>query len=99
MGMAVCVPRKDRVRNPAGWVMRYELSYVALKPGLLRPGRGSEALSTYLHELAHGFGGDRSAAFGHTLTRLLEVALSHAVELTQFQQAWDRCCAVEQRLN
>jgi hypothetical protein len=99
MGMAVCVPRINQARNLAGWVMRHELAYVALKPGLLRIGRGAEALSTYLHELAHGFGGDRSAAFGHALTRLLETALNHAVELTQFQQAWDRCCAVEQRLD
>ncbi len=98
MGMAVCIPRNNQARNIAGWVMRHELAYVALKPGLLRIGRGSEALSTYLHELAHSFGGDRSAAFGHALTWLLETALNHAVELTQFQQAWDRYCAVEQRL-
>lgn len=90
MGMAVCVPRKDGVRNPAGGIIRYRLSYIALKPGLLRLGRGSEALSTYLHELAHVFGGDRSAAFGHALTRLLDVALSHSLDIARFQERWDR---------
>ena len=92
MGMAVCLPSQNLKRNPQGWVIRYELTLVALKPGLFRAEAGAEVMSTYLHELSHTFGGDQSAAFSQALTGLLEVLVEHPEALLKFRKNWRAAC-------
>lgn len=88
MGMAVCVPTRGKGRRPR----RFDLPYVALKRYLLAPGRGSEALSTYLHELGHMYGPDASARFSHLLTDIARESIRHAAEMKQFLKQWDATC-------
>lgn len=92
MGMAVCVSQAA-VRNDAGLNIRFELPYVALKGSLLGPGCAGEALSTYIHELAHMFGGDRSAAFSAALTQLFERLLPRHRVIADFEREWEAVCA------
>jgi hypothetical protein len=95
MGMAVSQPCREPVKNPRGWMIRHRLSSVALMPGLFRAERGPEALSTYLHELAHCFGGDQSGSFAQALTGMLEVVLHHPEDLMTFRQTWDAACRID----
>jgi len=88
MGMAVCVPTRSKARGSR----RFDLPYVALKRYLLAPGCGSEALSTYLHELGHMYGPDASARFSHLLTDIARESIRHATEMKRFLEEWDTIC-------
>lgn len=88
MGMAVCVPTRSEGRGSR----RFHLPFVALKRYLLAPGRGSEALSTYLHELGHMYGPDASARFSHLLTDIARETIRHAGEMKRFLEQWDAIC-------
>lgn len=92
MGMAECVPVREANRSGSGWGRRFGLPYIALKQYLLSPGLGGEALSTYLHELAHMFGPDGSARFSHALTEALRISIARAEEIREFQCRWDKAC-------
>jgi hypothetical protein len=50
------------------------------------------AFSTYLHERAHCFGGDRSAAFSLALTQLLQITLRHGPEIARAEAMWGELC-------
>jgi hypothetical protein len=88
MGMAVCVPVRSKGRGSR----RFDLPYVALKRYLLAPGCGSQALSTYLHELGHMYGPDASARFSHLLTDIARETIRHAGEMKRFLEQWDVIC-------
>ena len=88
-GMAICVPLTTPSGHFRGIPIRYRLPYVALKPSLLQSRNFGNALSTYLHELAHMFGGDRSAAFSHALSELMEITLSQARLIADWQEEWE----------
>jgi hypothetical protein len=86
--MAVCVPVPSEGRGSR----RFNLPFVALKRYLLAPGRGSEALSTYLHELGHMYGPDASARFSHLLTDIVGESIRHTTEMKRFLEDWDAIC-------
>lgn len=89
MGMANCVPVTGEQPKFRGILIRYQLPYIALKSSLLHSATFGSALSTYLHELAHMFGGDRSAAFSHALSELMEITLSNARLVAKWQAEWE----------
>jgi hypothetical protein len=88
-GMTSCVPLTGPDVYWRSLRVRYRLPYVALKATLLADGVFGEAMSTYLHELAHMFGGDNSASFSHALSVILELTCSHADSMAEFQRQWD----------
>ena len=90
MGMAICVPTRRQGRSSR----RFDLPFVALKRYLFAPGRGSEALSTYLHELGHMYGPDASSRFSHFLTDIARESIRHAAELQRFLEQWDALCNI-----
>ena len=77
-GMTECFRLRSSQKAFRGLKIRYRLPYVALQSGLLEKERFSEALSCYMHELAHMFGGEGSASFANALTEMLEIALANA---------------------
>jgi hypothetical protein len=89
-GMASCIPLSGQLAKFRDIPIRYRLPYVALKSSLLRSDNLGNALSTYLHEIAHMFGGDRSAAFSHALSELMEVILSNARLVAEWQSQWEQ---------
>jgi len=88
-GMTTCIPRDGARDSWRGMTVRYRLPYVAVDETLLQPGRLGPALSTYLHELAHMFGGDSSVAFGHALSEMLSRVIVHAGEIAARERQWD----------
>jgi hypothetical protein len=68
--------------------MRYWQSYVALSSSLLTPGRFGQAMATFLHELSHVYGGDRSAAFSSVLTDVLGWTVEEAESLVRAGERW-----------
>jgi len=89
-GMASCVPLKKPAINPAGIKIRYQLPYIALKSRLFAQSNFSEALSTYLHELAHVFGGDHSAGFSKGITEILDRIIKNTALVEDFALKWER---------
>ena len=87
-GMAICVPIKGRTSSFRGIKIRYRLPYVALKESVLQSDSFGDALSTYLHELAHMFGGDRSASFSHALSELMTITLNQSRLIATWEERW-----------
>jgi len=83
----VRLPRPRRARH--GHSVRYSLPWVALKQRTLVKDGFQQALSTYLHELSHCFGGDQSARFSHALTDILRITLQHGQEIASAKATWD----------
>ena len=61
-----------------------------MKEWLLSDDSFGDATSTYLHELAHMFGGDRSASFSNILSVFMAIALSKSVLIAQWQKRWEK---------
>lgn len=77
-GMASLLKRRDAKINTAGLKYKYNLYKVHLKEYLFHDNCFDEALSTYIHELCHVFGGDSSACFSHALTiAMSKLIISH----------------------
>jgi hypothetical protein len=88
-GMTECTPIKSRALILGGLTQRYQLPYVALKENLLDANEFGEALGTYLHELAHMFGGDRSASFSRALSEMMSVLLSNSRLISLYEKKWN----------
>ncbi len=87
-GMTTCIRVEDASTRWCGLRIRYRLPYVALKATLLQQDGLGDALSTYLHELGHMFGGDSSASFSHALSEMLSATVAHAVQIGDWQRDW-----------
>jgi len=70
--------------------MSYRLPYVAIKSQLFKKGKFGNALSTYLHELSHSFGGHKSKHFIRAMSDIIEISLVNALLLTKFEVLWDK---------
>lgn len=89
-GMTSCIKLRTPARTPSGHLVRYAQNYVAIKPHLMAKGQFSAALSTYLHERVHCYGGDRSASFSSALTEMLEVAVTQSERIAGYSREWDQ---------
>jgi hypothetical protein len=87
-GMASCHRVSPR-QTARGLKVRFRLPYVAIKSKLLTRDSFGLSLSTYLHEIAHIFGGDRSASFSHALTEILEISLQQTQLIESFRLKWE----------
>ncbi len=90
VGMTSCIRLSSPEMTPAGHKLRFRLPYIALKSHLFDKKRFGEALSTYLHELAHGFGGDQSRSFSQVVTEFLEIAIIHSNTLEKIRLLWEK---------
>ncbi len=90
VGMTSCIRLPKLEMTPAGHKLRFRLPYIALKSHLFGRKRFGEALSTYLHELAHSFGGDQSRSFSRVVTEFLEIAIIHSHTLEKFRLLWEK---------
>jgi hypothetical protein len=89
-GMAVCHHRSEPLLTIHGQRATYRLPYIALKRTVFRPQGFSRAWSTYLHELAHCFGGDQSASFSRALTHILETAIANGQDIRRGEEEWTK---------
>ena len=89
-GMANCIQLTSHKLNIQGIKIKYRIPYVALKARLLQKENFYEALSTYLHELAHIFGGDNSRNFSEALTVLLEKIIENHSSIKTTKLKWEK---------
>ena len=48
----------------------------------------NEALSTYIHEMCHMFGGDASVSFSNALTLAMEILIDKRIIVEQKKEEW-----------
>ena len=88
-GMASC-HRITPKKTARGLKVRFRLPYIAIKSKLLTRDNFGLSLSTYLHEVAHIFGSDKSASFSHALTEILEISLQQTKIIESFRLKWEK---------
>lgn len=89
-GMTNMIKLTNPINTPSGIKIRYKLSYIGLKHYLFGKAGFASAFGTYLHELSHCFGGDKSANFSHALSTMLDVVLSNTFAIEAFRVAWEQ---------
>lgn len=88
-GMATIFKKKNPLLNNHGLNVKYDISDIYLKKYLFQKDYFAEALSVYVHECCHVFGGDTSRSFSHALTQALELLLSHTSVLSEARSQWE----------
>ena len=88
-GMAVLQKRKGKNINCHGLNLKNTVCQVYLKKTVFRSGGFYDALSTYIHELCHSFGGDSSQSFSLALTYSIEILMENHAVLENYKNKWD----------
>lgn len=87
-GMATLYKAGKRKTNSRGLVIRYDVGEIYLKEEIFTADGYFDAVSTYVHELCHAFGGDSSAAFGRALTYAMELLLMRTDLVENHRRLW-----------
>jgi hypothetical protein len=88
-GIKQLCPTKSIEKNAYGHKLKYTMDRIAIKAKLLDKGRFACALSTYLHELCHVFGGDASSNFSRALSDIIEIQLTGMSAIKLCNEKWD----------
>lgn len=89
-GMALTFKKRKHLMNNVGLKIRYDIRKIYLKKSIFRRDRYYDALSTYIHELCHIFGGDSSHSFSSGLSHAMEILLNHSSEIAAGKEQWER---------
>lgn len=87
-GMAKTYPM-DKVMNNHGIYIKYTVGEIYLKKISLKKEKFYDALSTYVHELCHMFGGDSSRNFSQALTFAMEILLENSDMINSYKEKWE----------
>ncbi len=87
-GFAKCVKLTKPLTNDEGVLIRYHLKEIGIKFYLLSQDSFGRALSVYLHELCHIFGGDRSTRFSKALTDIITKMADAPETLSHYRAKW-----------
>lgn len=87
-GAAYLTKKKTPVRNDVGLIIQYDLESVHMMERLFLRDSFSEALSTYVHELCHVFGGDASPRFTIALSVSMEILMRNNQSVARSQKSW-----------
>lgn len=88
-GMVKVHKKNKQCYNCRGIAIRYDISEIYLKRTIFQKDGYYDALSTYIHELCHMFGGDASNAFSLGLTFAMKILLSNYAVVEKFKYRWD----------
>ncbi len=69
--------------------VRYKLISISLDDMCLRKDNFSEALSVYLHEMAHMFGAEGTRNFTSALTRIIELCVKNNERIESYRKRWE----------
>ena len=89
-GMAVTYKKRKPSHNIIGIVIRYDIGKIYLKSEVFRTEGYYDALSTYVHEMCHMFGGDASASFSQALTLATELLLENHEKVKKGKIKWNQ---------
>jgi hypothetical protein len=88
-GMAVLNKKKIFVKNSMSLNIKYDITEIYLKKEIFYTEGFYDALSTYVHELCHMFGGDSSASFSYALTYAVEILLQKYDNVILAKNQWE----------
>jgi hypothetical protein len=88
-GMAVLNKKKIFVKNYMALSIKYDVAEIYLKKEIFCTEGFYDALSTYVHELCHMFGGDASASFSYALTCAIEILLQKHDKVILAKSQWE----------
>lgn len=97
--LCLCTYKRQSKLNKKGLTIRYDIGKIFLKSEVFRTEGYYDALSTYVHEMCHMFGGDASASFSQALTFATELLLENHEGVTKGKIKWDQAFAAEKALN
>ncbi|MGN0484663.1 MAG: hypothetical protein ACI4HI_14030 [Lachnospiraceae bacterium] len=80
----------DKRENQCIQILEQVIDQIYLKRTVLRKEGYFDALSTYVHESCHMFGGDASQAFSLGLTLAMELLLSHYSIVEKYKTEWEK---------
>lgn len=88
IGCADLLKQAKPSKNSAGFIMRHRVRRVYLQQLLFKPNKFPEALSVYLHEICHTFGGDQSASFSGVLTTMIARLAISSKTILDYNYSW-----------
>lgn len=88
-GMAVVhKKRNNKEYNNIGLQIRYEVGKIYLKKSIFCLEGYYDAVSTYIHEMCHMFGGDSSNNFSLALTWSMGLMLQNQAKISKYENDW-----------
>lgn len=89
-GMAVIYKKQNQMLNSMGMRIKYDVRKLYLKSVLFTADGYYKALSTYVHEMCHSFGGDSSASFSLALTFAIELLMANKEIVAKGRCKWNQ---------
>lgn len=89
LGLAEVIKRKKRIFNNQALAIKYDVNSISLAKILFQKDKFFNALSVYVHECCHAFGGDASQSFSNALTRAMCILMSNVPVITEYQKKWE----------
>lgn len=87
-GMAVVVKKKKKETNSFGNAIKNDILEIHLKRSIFSIEGFYDALTTYVHEMCHMFGGDSSDSFSLALTKAIEILMLNYDVVLQGYVKW-----------
>lgn len=87
-GMAIVNKKKKVIYNNKGLGIRYDVGEIYLKEYIFSKEYFYDALSTYVHELCHMFGGDSSSVFSQALTYATGIIIENHIIILKGKECW-----------
>lgn len=89
-GMAYVIKNRKRMENEYGLRIKNNVRQIYLKRMVFRKDGFYDALSTYIHEYCHSFGGDSSQSFSLALTIAIEILMENHDALQKYKIKWEK---------
>lgn len=88
-GMAVLKKSNKKIKNEYGLKIKNIVRQIYLKRIIFRKDGFCDALSTYIHECCHAFGGDASQSFSRALTHAIEILMENYEVIQEYNAKWE----------
>lgn len=90
-GEASSLKRSRPAVNRYGMKIRGRLEDISIISTCFNRDGFGKAVSVYLHELSHMFGGDSSAAFSRALTVVMQILADNVKVVEEYRKKWREC--------
>lgn len=87
-GYASLTKYEKKEKNIYGYIYRYKIHSICIKEIYLNKENFVSALTVYIHEICHTFGGDKSENFSYAMTDALQIVLYKIRFIEKYQKLW-----------
>lgn len=88
-GYASIFNNKVKNKNLWGFTYRYKIDSICIKETHLKREVFTDALTVFIHELCHTFGGDKSESFSYALTKALQLVIANNYVVERYKLKWE----------